>query len=296
MPMSPHRAALAAILVAVVATLTLTAGHAIAAPAAASSPVASTALVYHGTWQGECWQFVKKVVREATGNEMGFDYRQGFFDAGASEVSLAAAQPGDIIQIASDRNTSADADYPGLHTAIILEVLGGGAFRIIDSNQNYDGMVRQRDNYNPSVAAARWGLQFHIYRIPVGPSAPKPAPSLTNTGVTAAPTPPSPGQVLAAGDSAVVYTPGDILFLRPGPGRDTGELAKLQHGTAVTVISSPVSNGGLMWVKVSTTSGEGWVAAAFLSKETPKPATPSAAGAIAPLLPFRTFIPFAAND
>lgn len=295
MPMSQHRAALAAILVAVVAAFALTAGPVIAAPAP-PSPIVARALSYDGTWQGECWQFVKKVIREATGNEMGFDYRQGFFDAGASEVSAAAAQPGDVIQIALDRNTGPGADYPGLHTSIILENLGSGSFHVIDSNQNYDGIVRHRENYDPAVAAARWGLQVHIYRIPVGPNAPKVAPPLPGAKLTAPPTPPAPGQVLVAGDSAVVYTPGDILFLRPGPGRDTGELARLQHGTAVSVVSGPVSNGGLTWVKVSTPFGQGWVASDFLSKEPSKPATPSAAGTAAPVLPFRTFIPLASND
>ncbi|MBA4180659.1 MAG: hypothetical protein C0506_08745 [Anaerolinea sp.] len=295
MPMSQHRAALAAILVAVVATLALTAGPAIAAPAD-SSPLAAKALGYDGTWQGECWQFVKRVVREATGNEMGFDYRQGFFDAGATEVTAANAQPGDIIQIASDRNTSADADYPGLHTSIVLENLGNGSFHVIDSNQNFDGMVGHRESYDPFAAAARWGLQVHIYRIPSGPGAPKLAAPLPAAKPATVPTPPLPGQVLAAGDSAVVYTPGDILNLRSGPGRDFDVTARLAHGTALTVISAPVRNGGFAWVKVSTPSGEGWVAADFLSKEVAKPATTSGAGAVAPVLTFRTFIPLTSND
>lgn len=72
----------------------------------------AAAVRYDGTWQGECWAFVKKVVREATGQEMGFDYRQGYFDAGATEVTVATAQPGDIIQIANDFNSGPNADYP----------------------------------------------------------------------------------------------------------------------------------------------------------------------------------------
>lgn len=296
MPMSQHRAALAAILVAVVAIFTLTAVPAFAAPAP-SNPIAAKALTYDGSWQGECWQFVKKVVREATGNEMGFDYRQGFFDAGGVEVTVANAQPGDIIQIVDDANSGANADYPGLHTSIVIENLGGGNFHVIDSNQNYDGVVHHRENYSPAAAAARWGLDFHIYRIPVNPAKPAAAPSLTNTSTKpAAPVPPAPNQVLAAGDSAVVYTPGDILFLRPGPGRESGEIARLQHGTAVSVISAPVIAGGLAWVKVTTPAGEGWVAADYLSKEKPKPATTSGAGSVGPVLRYKAIIPLASID
>ena len=295
MSMSPHRTALAAILVAVVATLALTTGAAIAAPGP-SHPIATKALAYDGTWQGECWQFVKKVVREATGNEMGFDYRQGFFDAGATEVSVANARPGDIIQIASDGNTGPNADYPGLHTSIIVENLGNGDFHVIDSNQNYDGVVHHRANYSPSAAAARWGLQVHIYRIPTGPGTPGTAPASTSPTPSSAPVPPAPGQVLSIGDTAVVYTPGDILFLRPGPGRDAGEVAKLAHGTVVTVLAAPVRNGGLTWVKVRTPAGDGWAAADFLSKEASRPATPSGSGSVAPVLQFRTFVPLTAND
>ena len=179
MPMSQHRAALAAILVAVVAIYALSVVPAIAAPSVPANPVVAAAIQYDGTWQGECWAFVKKVVREATGQEMGFDYRQGYFDAGATEVTVAAARPGDIIQIANDANSGPNADYPGLHSSIVVENLGNGLFHVIDSNQNYDGMVRHRTEYSPSASAARYGLNFHIYRVVAGAaarSAPGPRP------------------------------------------------------------------------------------------------------------------------
>lgn len=293
MPMSQHRAALAAILVAVVATFALTSTSAVAAPSP-SNPVALKALSYDGTWQGECWQFVKKVVREATGNEMGFDYRQGYYDAGGYEVGGPVAQPGDIIQIVSDANSGPDADYPGLHSAIIVEVLGNGVFNVVDSNQNWDGMVHLRPDYDPAAIAASRGLNFHIYRIPVGPNVPKVAPSLS--GGRPAPPPPQPGQLLNVGDAAVVYTPGDVLNLRSGPGRDYGIIARLAHGTSVTILSATQARDGLTWVKVSTAFGEGWVATDYLSKDTSKPAAPSSAGPAAPLLQYRTFVPFASAD
>ncbi len=106
MPLSPHRPALAAILVAFVAII---AAVGLVQGATASTPsnaIAERALRDLGSWQGECWQWMKKVVSEATGQSVGFDYRDGYFEAGAIEVSLDEAGPGDIIQIASDTWTS----------------------------------------------------------------------------------------------------------------------------------------------------------------------------------------------
>src|SRR5690349_17467585 len=94
------------------------------ASADTNGPIASTALQYLGTHGGQCWTFMQQVVLEATGRQIGFDYRQGFFEAGAIEVTADQAQNGDIIQIASDANTSPSASYAGLHTAIILRNLG----------------------------------------------------------------------------------------------------------------------------------------------------------------------------
>src|SRR6185312_9026007 len=149
MPMSQHRPALAAILVAFVAVLSLSAVTFASADSSSpiTNPIAVTALKYEGTYQGQCWVFMKKVVFEATGQEIGFDYRQGYFDAGATEVSAADAQQGDIIQIANDADTSPDASY--------------------------DGLVHERDGYDPGDRASANGLSFHIYRI-TGTPAPAP--------------------------------------------------------------------------------------------------------------------------
>lgn len=292
MPMSQHRAALAAILVAVVALFALSVVPATAAPPAPTNPLVAAAVKYDGTWQGECWAFVKKIVRDATGQEMGFDYRQGYFDAGAIEVSIDQAQPGDLIQIAKDSDSGPSADYPGLHNSIVVANLGGGLFDIIDSNQNFDGVVHFRKNYSPAAAIARYpGLNFHFYRIVAGATArtaPGTAPSLP---ALAAPT---PGHSFSAGERARVYTPGDVLNLRSGAGRDAAIVGRLAHGTSVTVLSGPTSNSGLVWLKVSTPIGEGWVAADFLTKDSP--VTPSAAGAVTPILQFRSYIPLAAID
>ena len=291
MPMSQHRPALAAILVAVVAVLAagVHAKSVAAAPAPAPNPIVTVAESYEGTWQGECWVFAKKVVAEATGKQMGFDYRQGYFDAGAVEVSPADAQPGDIIQVADDNDTSPDASYNGLHTAIIIANNGDGTYNVVDSNRDFDGIVHERDDYDPTASAARFGIEFHIYRITGDPSVapplhPKP------TLVTGGP--------FVSGSKAVTVTPGDVLNLRATPGGAV--VTTLRDGTHVTVTSNPVTAGTHQWVKVSTPSGDGYVATDFLALDTS--ADTSAAGSPAtngastkPALQRRTFVTIAAN-
>ncbi len=284
MPLSQHRPALAAILVAVVAVLSVVSDSrpADAAPPP-SSPVATRALQDLGTWQGECWIWMKKVVFEATGKTIGFDYRAGYLEAGAVEVSLSEAGAGDIIQIADDSWTTPDADYPGLHTAIILAAKGDGTFDAIDSNQNFDGMVALRPGYDPASLAAARGLNFHIYRV---------------SGAAAAVTPPAPPVTtvagpVAAGDKARVNTPGDCLRLRSAPGGSV--ISCLSHGVQVTVTGAPQTVEGITWVPVNTLLGPGWMASEFLLKEAPAAASPSGSGSVKPVLPFRAVVSIAAD-
>jgi Bacterial SH3 domain len=290
MPMSQHRPALAAILVAFVAVLTagLSAHTATAAPAPAPGSIASVALSYDGTWQGECWIFAKKVVAEATGHQMGFDYRQGYFDAGAVEVKPANAQPGDVIQVADDNNTSPDASYNGLHTSIVIDNLGDGTFNVVDSNRDFDGIVHQRAGYDPAASAARFGLEYHIYRITGEPSV---APSLRPKLV--------PGGKFLAGGKAITVTPGDVLNLRDAP--NGSRLGSLPDGTHVNITADPVSAGGRQWAQVNSLAGSGWVATDFLAAD--NAADTSAAGSPAttsnstkPVLQRRTFVAISAGD
>jgi hypothetical protein len=289
MPISPHRQARAAVLVAFAAALLLSIMPASAA--VPSSPIAVAAIGYEGTWQGECWVFVKKVVKEATGREMGFDYRQGFFDAGAIEVRWDQAQSGDIVQIANDADTSANAGYNGLHTAIITENLGDGSFNVVDSNQNFDGIVHRRTGYNPAENAARSGLSYHIYRITGSPSF-APVPRAL----------PVPGQKFQVGDRVVTATPNDILRLRSAAGTNSTVLGRIADRTRLTVTGETVATDGYHWVKVSTPMGIGWVAAEYLARDTspdsasagaPAAAGPSTPGGSAtkPLLQFRSVVP-----
>jgi hypothetical protein len=278
MPLSQHRLALAGILLVVVTIPLLTFARAGAQSGSPTHPTVATALQYEGTYGGECWTFMKKVVKEATGRDVGYDYRDGYFEAGASEVRAADARPGDIIQIADDRDTSPNADYGGLHTALVIDNLGEGLFNVIDSNSNFDGMVRIRYGYEPAASAARYGIQFHIYRVGTGaftPPAPKP------TVIPAA-------SSLRPGDRAVVSAQGDCLNVRSGAGVGQPIILCIADKTPVTVLSAAVSAGGRLWLQVSSPSATGWVAAEFLA---PVGATGSAAAPTSPLLPFRSFVP-----
>jgi hypothetical protein len=252
---------------------------------AQQSAISLVALTYEGTYQGECWPFVGRVISEATGKTIGFDYREGFFEAGAVEVSIAEARSGDIIQIINDAYTLPDADYPGMHTAIVLENLGGGLFTVIDSNSQWDGRVRVRSNYDPAAAAARFGIHFHIYRIGGDSQVPL---EITTPG--------GPGpEGVGAGDVVRVNTGGDCLNLRAEPGLAGGALACLTDGSLLAVTGSPVNVGGRSWLPVLSGFGEGWVALSYV--ERPDGSAPaSGIGSTASVLPFRSYVPMIASS
>jgi len=281
MPMYQHRPALAAILVAIVAALTafVAFSPASAAPTPAN-PVVERAMRDLGTYQGECWQWMKKVIHDATGSQVGFDYRFGYLDSGAIEVPLSEAGPGDIIQIADDSWSSADADYSGLHTAIVLTNNGDGTFDAIDSNQNWDGVVNLRPNYDPVARAAQSGLDVHAYRF-----------RSSGAAALARPAPPvvTVAGPLHAGDNARVNTPGDCLRLRATP---SGTITHcLGHNTQVSVTGEPIATDSTLWVPVSTPAGSGWMAAEYLLKEAPPSgANPSSAGPVTPVFRYRAFV------
>ncbi len=237
-----------------------------------TGPIATTAMKYLSGWGGQCWTFMRGVILEATGLTVGFDFRQGFFDTGAIDVSAAEAREGDVIQLANDANTVWWASYPGLHTAIILENLGGGRFNAIDSNQNWDEMVRLRPGYDPYAAAARyWGITVHIYRFPIGGG------TSGGGGSTFALSPP-----LQLGERARVNTPGDVLNLRATPGIGGTIMTELAHASEVTVVDGPQLASGLRWLKVQSSAGTGWVADLYLVKATAAAGVPK---------PFRSHAP-----
>jgi uncharacterized protein YraI len=244
-----RRFVLALLVLAALAPLTLLRPSPVVA--AENGPIVATALKYLDTHGGQCWTFMHRVVAEATGRRVGFDYRSGYFEAGAIEVSAAEARNGDIIQIASD--SRGNGFYPGLHTAIIIENLGNGRFNAIDSNQNWDEWVRLRPNYDPYAAAARYGLQVRIYRIPGGGPGDDP-------GVSA-----QSSRPLGAGDEARVTTSG-CLNLRTQPSLRADRISCLPTGTPLALTGPAVSADGYTWVPVDTPAGSGWVAAEFITR------------------------------
>jgi hypothetical protein len=289
MPLPQPRLALATIVLSLVALFAVVAPAARPAQAQTYDGIADVALKYEGTHGGQCWIFVQQVVLEATGRKMGFDYRQGFFDAGAIEVSVQDARAGDIIQIIDDAYTAPDADYGGMHTAIVLENHGDGTFKVVDSNRNWDEMVSVHDGYNPAELAANAGLDFHIYRID-GEATPASAPPLS--APQPAPRVPTDPTAMKRGDTVQVVTPGEYLNLRAAPEIGNNVVAKLQDGTRLTVTDGPLAGGnGLLWVKVTSPLGEGWVAAQYLAKEKADVPATGGQGGTRPLLPFRSFLP-----
>ena len=308
MPMSQHRPALAAILVAFVAVLSLAAAlPALAAPTTASpgAVLSQDALRYDGTWQGECWSLSRRWSSRPP------DARSASTIARASSTRarLKSRSPtpgaGDIIQIADDNNTSPDADYPGLHTSIILCANGDGTFQIVDSNSNFDGIVHVREGYSPRSAATRYGgLTFHIYRIsgsgPIaGPNtaAFREAPAHTSSPSTSC---------AETRRQSLHQHPGDVLRLRSAP--NGAIITNLLHQTPVSIVALAGFANGYHWVHVSSPAGEGFVAAEFLARNTgpaspasgsatstandgSAPAAPSGSRSVNPVRPFRSFVP-----
>lgn len=255
-------------------------------PAASDNPIVARALQDLDTWQGQCWPWVQRVIADATGRKMGFDYYWGFVEGGAYEVTLETAAPGDVVQIADPANTAPDADYIGLHTGIIIAVLGPGAFTIIDSNGNWDEMVRIRNGeYRPAEMAASKGMKYWIWRFPLAgqPAGGPPAP--------AAPTAPADA-TLRAGDTARVNVPAnEYLNFRSAPGVDPNTVkGRLYRDNTVTILEAPKSVGGYAWVKVRSEIGEGYVAAEYLAKVTAS-APASGTGSSRPILLYRSFAP-----
>jgi hypothetical protein len=293
MPLSPHRLAWAGAFFLLAGLLAVPAIVFAQSGSSQTHPLVAAAARYDGMYEGECWVFVKKVVAEALGIEMGFDYRDGYLEAGAKEIAVEFARPGDIVQIADDHYTEPDADYPGLHTLIIAEVLEPGVFAGWDSNSNWDGIVRFRERYAPAEVAARYGnLNFRIYRFPT-PDEPLVDPSALYEAPKA--------RLLQPGDVAVVLADGDSLNLRDGPGLDRAILTQLRDGVVVTVTGGPVRAHGHTWVSVTSVAGSGWVASEYLSyrgseAQGSRTGTESAAttGGPAPLFNHRATVPFIA--
>jgi hypothetical protein len=101
----------------------------------------------NGSYGGQCRAFVNNVVSASTQLNVGTgwpDYFAGFENAGAQRITnVADLRKGDIVQ---SGQTEAD---PHLHTFIIVGLVSGNLFDVIDSNHNVDEKVYR---YNRSVS------------------------------------------------------------------------------------------------------------------------------------------------
>ena len=227
--------------------------------------IANRALASIAQNGGECFTWMRQVVFEATGRTIGVDYRLGYLQAGATEVTIADARNGDIIQLINDAKSDPAADYPGMHTAIVLESQGDGKFRVIDSNFRLDHIVRVHDNYDPKAhAAQRANIAVHVYRMPSG-SAPTSANSGTGT------------QNMAPGNFAEVVADGDCLRLRVVAGLNGFVLGCLATGMNVVVLPERAEADGLRWQRVTGGGFTGWAADRYLRPMTEASATPGTA-------------------
>ncbi|MEZ4502758.1 MAG: SH3 domain-containing protein [Dehalococcoidia bacterium] len=249
-------------------------------PLESSNPIASAALAYLGNYEGQCFPWVRRVVEQATGRTIGFDYRQGYLEAGAVEVTLDEARAGDIIQLASDANTSSLADYAGLHTSIVFANYGGGRFDVIDSNSQWLGVVRLRTDYDPMESAARYpGINVHVYRFPqANTTAPAAAPAPTDpapdTPIQLS-VPANPGgatEAFQATQTATVDAGGDCLNMRSAASLTGGILTCIPDGSTVSVLPSQQTVDGITWQLVAYNGLSGWVSNEFLQlSSTPTP-------------------------
>jgi hypothetical protein len=221
---------------------------------AAITNVVSIAMGSLNQWEGECFPWVRRVIAAATGRTIGWDYHLGYLEAGAVEVPLDSVQQGDVVQTADPSNSGGDASYAGLHTAIVMQNHGGGMLTVIDSNSQWDGVVRIRNDYNPAALAARYaGLTARAYRFP---------------GVTAvdplAPTSTVADSTLTVGGSAIVSADGDCLRLRSSSGVGGTILTCLPDATVVTVLEGTAVADGLTWRAINAQGSTGWVAEQYL--------------------------------
>jgi hypothetical protein len=101
-----------------------------------------------GAYGGQCRAFVNKVMSASTGINLAYGapdhYFKAFEDNGALRItSIADLRKGDIVQ---SGETESD---PHLHTFIIIGLVSGSTFDVIDSNHNVDEKV---DRYNRFVS------------------------------------------------------------------------------------------------------------------------------------------------
>jgi hypothetical protein len=183
----------------------------------------------NGSYGGQCRSFVNDVVKASTGVSIAYgapnQYFKAFEDNGAFRVTnVSDLRKGDIVQ---SGETEAD---PHLHTFIIIGLVSGTTFDVIDSNHNLDEKVAR---YNRTVSLSD---SVRAYRL---------------------------GVVSAGVDSRIGFLSGGNLYVKQGPlnagwsplaqGVKSFEMSSnrigiLQDGT-LSVKEGGLSNG---WIQVGT--------------------------------------------
>ena len=107
---------------------------------------------------------VFNAVAAAAGSDarIGSSYFSDYLAVGGLQITVPEARRGDVVQLNAAR--SPDVFFAGMHTAMILRVLGPGDFLVIDSNWRHDELVR-RHEWRPGPYAARLGLVVHVWRL-----------------------------------------------------------------------------------------------------------------------------------
>ncbi len=252
-----RRLILSAILAGVLAVVAFQPSTAAGQSAGMDHPAVRVAANQVGNHGGQCKMFVRQVFARVGAN-IGPGYRAAYLNVG-TEIDPANARAGDILQISHPAN--GEAFYPGMHTAIVIENLGNGTFKVVDSNFGGDERVRIH-NWTPRVPSH---LRLYAYRIDLGATGSSSSGSSgsSSNSSPAADVPEAPD--LAVGDEAIVATGTSCLNMRDGAGLNHSRIDCMESGGKLTVLSEPTSSNGFTWVKVQTESGqEGWVAAEYL--------------------------------
>jgi hypothetical protein len=151
------------------------------------------------------------------------NYQTSFKELGAAEVSAANASRGDVIQVGER-----DSSFP-LHTAIVLDNLGAGRFRVVDSNYGTREIVTTHD-YTPPAG-------FRIWRVGDAGETRTPPPPTPTPNPTPNPSPPP--SCTESPDTVVVYehppATGLCRTLGVGEYRNPGAFAPVPNDTISAV-------------------------------------------------------------
>jgi len=119
----------------------------------------------------QCKGFVQKVVRKA-GRKLDSGYRFCYLDVGKETTSKEATR-GDIIQLDNpsinhderkDRKGGSAAYTKPMHTAIVIDNYGNGAYKVVDCNWGKFRYTVRIGDWNPCKQAGK-KLHVHFYRL-----------------------------------------------------------------------------------------------------------------------------------